>query len=499
MPVKNFSLKGNMNKNVFKGRQSLDNFGMSPIIIVLVVLVVFILGGVGFGFYVYNTNPFLRVYDSASKFENVKEVNSYESKGSISFDFNLGKLLKKYDLDRAFETPESNELIASLDRDSTISYSVDLKLNTSEDKFLVGSVISSKNLNFSNELNDMLDNNGTVLDFEAFVEGSSKLDNDQPADKFFVRINKLPNYLPIPTGQGFAKINLSSLTGSWFDITEEIAKELSISDDNKKQTNKPAAENTMIKTNNIYTCEKKTLSLFDKLQLARLGTSSDLFSKSVNKGTVDLDGIKATQLDFEIDLSKKSTIIKSMDEMSKIVCKDASEMENDKLVDYFANDLALNKINSTYYIDNNTGLPTKYLMELVFDEKKFDSKLNIRLDFSIKNINNTKVEAPTNVKSYQKYVEENISQLEKEFSKITGAGSTTTSTGGTAANAAQCPLTPKTLAEVTAACNSSSQTAGFRDRSGYCNCYWNQYQLSACNDDEGRYQRVYANCSRFLN
>ncbi len=62
-----------------------------------------------------------------------------------------------------------------------------------------------------------------------------------------------------------------------------------------------------------------------------------------------------------------------------------------------------------------------------------------------------------------------------------------------------CPLTQSQITSALANCNSSQTTAGFKNRQGYCNCYIQQYMSSSCNDEEGRFRKLQANCSMFVN
>ena len=489
MPVIIFSLKGNMNKKNLKDGLR-NNFGMSPLVIILIVLVVLVLGGLGYGFYAYSTNPFIKVYESLSKFNNIKDVKSFEISGIMSVDFNLAKILQSSNSSAGtFKPVYTDKELSILDQNTTLSINVNGKYDLEKDKILSNCVFLVKNFKLDGEFKDVLDSNGTVLDASYYMEGFQNYSKDREISKYYMKINKLPNSIPLPTGD---KLNLSFLTGQWIDLTQMFNQSTKSSTNNLDNKSTSNADSSKLPSS-VFFCEKKVLSLVDKIQLGRLLTSDKVFSKAVNMGTVDLEGVKATQLDFQIDLKNKNEIANALDEMTKIACKESSGVNHQKFVDGLAKDLGVSTINLSYFIDNKTGYIAKYMVEVMMNEKKFNSKFNLKTEVIIKNMNNTSVESPSNVVPVSKIIDK---ITEMVTPKPTPSMSLMTSSS---ASTYGCQLPQKEIDSFMRICRSSRDIFDIaKDVSGMCNCMVTQQQSVACSDKAGFDRRVNQYCAKYL-
>lgn len=479
MPVINFSLKGNMNiKNVL-GHIRSDNRGMSPILIVAIVLSVLLVGGIGFGIYSYYRDPFILAYRSSLDTQNADKVKNIEVSGEISGKLNIAKLIKNSSEDLDASDAELQKILKDLDTDSNFRFGVRTLLDNEKNNGIVGMYIKSENFKFGN-FQDFTDREGNLLDLEVYIGGTDK----ETPEKAYLRLNKLPNYFPIlGTNE---RIELKGYTGTWLDMSDIIKNNQSLGNTSNESKSKSNSNSTM--TNNLFTCGFKELNVIDRVRAALVFRG--MFSKVQNSGQVDIDGIKATKLDFEMVASDRAKIIESMDSLSKIVCKNTEDLRNDEFVNSIFRDANISKIALTYYSDPKTNYFTKTVVSMQFDEKKLGTNFELKGEFNIKNINNTKVEEPKDAVKFEQFIMGIMGQLQ---SQMGGTSAMPTSQVG------MCPLTQSQITSALANCNSSQTTAGFKNRQGYCNCYIQQYMSSSCNDEEGRFRKLQANCSMFVN
>jgi len=484
MPVKNFSLKGNMNfKNTLR-RIRLNNDGMSPILIVVVVLSVLVLGGVGLGVYTYFTNPFLRVYDSSNKLMNIKEVKSLELGGEFSANFNVSKLAKKFlPREDASNMPEVTKELEMFDMESFVKFGMNMKFDIEKDNISANFYSNMSNLT-KPEYSDFLDKDGTLLNMDVYVAQMSK----DKVEKTAMRINKLPNYFPIPTKNGVFKLKTDPLLNSWLDITETYNSSNSSrnsKDDTKTDSSKDETPNTII------TCDYKELSFTERISLARIGTSQKLFSRAENKGQVDLDGMKATKLEFEIDMKNRDSIVESLDEMSKIVCKDSSKLKNDELIDGLIKDGAISNLIVNYFIDAKTNYPTRLSLDIIFNEEIIGSKLSLKGEFNLRNINNTKVEKPSNILNQEEVLKKYMEFLTPYMELSTGMSQESSMGGSSSMSGSKCVLPENMKTEWLNKCAGGNTSMTTRN---YCNCALTQLSTVSCGDTKGLEEKVRANC-----
>lgn len=470
-----------MNKNNYKGPKVLNDFGMSPILIVVVVLLVLVFGGVGYGYYLYTTNPFLRVYDSLVKFSNVKEVKSAEVGFEVSGTFNPGKLMSESPSLQA----ESKEVLDSLNRDVTFKYLGSGKYNLENGSVLGSFTFNLQNLILPEPFKDSL--NGDIFAADMYLKGINN--KNGVFDVYAFKITKLPENISNPlTGE---KINLDPLKNTWIDMSSMYKMSYMQSQNLKSDSKSVTPEIKPL--NSIMTCEKKTLSFFQRISLARAGTK--LFSKAENKGQVDYDGGKATSLRFEMDANKKSEMVEALDEMSKIVCVDSSNLENEKFVDTIIKGLSLSKISYDYLIDSKTGYPAKLSAEFTSDS------YSAKLSYSMKNINNASFEEPKDLVPAEKFLKEKLTPIlgepstsrNSQMNGLSPMGSMNPGMG----SSNFCRLTSAQKSTMLSECNTAPATAGLKNRSGFCTCAISQVEFGPCGDKAALQQRITTYCSAY--
>lgn len=463
-----------------------NNQGLSPILIVIIVLISIVVVNAISIFVFMIRDPYVLVSGSLYNMQTAESFKSSEISGELSGKLNLSKLIKNSEqfTEQGLDTL-SEQIIDDLDTDSNFKVGINLLQDKENSKELVNLYIKSENFKFG-EYQDFTDREGNLLNMDIFTKGSITSNPELIA----VRINKLPNYLPQPdisTGR-VNKIRLNSFLGSWVDVTQVSGSGLN----NLPISNSTVSQETSSSQKNILNCTYKELNSVDELRANIL--ARQIFSKSENKGFEEIDGKSFIRVDFELNSSDKIKITGILNELSAVVCSDTSNLKNEILVDSMFAGESIDLITLSYFIDPETTYMRRGVINFTFNEREVGTNLSFIGTFDLKNINNTVVEEPKNIQTLTEYFTESIRGLQSSSSNMIDTGDAQNEMRNV-----MCPISPEDLKVVLANCNSSNSTLGFRDRAGYCQCYFTQYQLSECNDDEGRFQKVVANCSRFIN
>lgn len=493
MPVKKFSLKGNMNLKKHNGGLGLNNLGMSPIIIVVVVFVVLVLGVIGYGVYFVTNDPYFLVYRSYSTIQNSEKIKNMELDSKLKVSLNAGKLLKNSE---SFKNATSKDLeFASLvDFDTDILVDAKTTYEISKNDISYFSSQTFKVSNFKIEkYPDIINSDGTFLALDAYIS-QEKLGEEGKTPRFlkyYMKLNQLPNYIVLPstsTSQE-TKIKFDSILGIWVDLTDMFNgmanqnKEISENSTISKSVN-VLAKTTTSNKNSLVTCGvREDLNFIERVRVSI--SSRGMFSRFENLGNVEEDGVKLKKVVFELDRKDKAKFVKSLNDISNIVCKNKKDLDNSVIADLIFGNF-MDKISVNYYIDTKENLMMKTDGKISFDESELGSKVEINFSGEIKNINKSKINVPSDVKPYNKFLQENVMPLQNQLMQSSGSSS-----NSTLSSSQKCLLPESEKLEFMKACTANDSSMLKRN---YCNCALNQLGTVACNDIKGFEAKVKASC-----
>lgn len=475
MPVQNFQKELQMNSK---------NRGFSILMIVLIVALVLVISLVGFGVYAYTSNPYVVLKNASTNVSDSSKIKNISTKGSVTASMNLGELIRNSKGYKAQDVQKETEAIVKIvDKKIDYTFNINAKIDNETKTYLLNTAVKTPDLNLG-EFKDMVPADGTLFD----IDYAMKLNSQGVTEKYIVKLNKVINYFPmLNSGGTYSKIKLNSLTGSWVDASSTLKNSFAANQDNAPKSEEVAA------------CLSRNLSFFENLQLAMLITNSGIEAK--NLGTVEIDGKKYTKISMDLKAENKDKLADSLNKIGKLYCQDSFKGDISELTNNLFKDLGVKSINVTTFVDNQTNLIGKQVNEVLFDKAVLGTDVVIKSDVTIFDLNSTEVKMPTEVKSFEKFAEDNLSPIVRQISASSAPVqpiSTASSQGSTGGGYA-CNVPQKEIDNFMKVCMSSEQFQDItNDIKGLCGCMVTQQRNVACSDTAGFNRRVDQYCSKYV-
>ena len=475
MPVQNFQKDLHMNNK---------NRGFSILMIVLIVALVLVISLVGFGVYAYTSNPYIVLKNAYSNAADSSKIKNVSSKGSVTASMNLGELIRNSKGYKAQDVQKETEaLVKIVDKKIDYTFNVNAKVDNETKTYLLNTAVKTPDLNLG-EFKDMVPADGTLFDIDYAI----KLNSQGVTEKYLMKLNKTINYFPmLNSGGTYSKIKLNSLTGSWVDALSTM------------NSSSGATQDSSSKSDQIVACLSRNLSFFENLQLAMLITNSGIEAK--NLGTAEIDGKKYTKISMDLKAENKDKLADSLNKIGKLYCNDSFKGNTSELTDALFKDTGVKSVNVTTFVDNQTNMVGRQVNEILFDKAILGTDLVIKSDVTVFDVNSTEVKMPNEVKSFEKFSEENLSPIVRQISASAAPVQSTSTVSSQMTNGGgySCNVPQKEVDNFMRVCTSSEQFQDItNDVKGFCSCMVTQQRNVACNDTAGFDRKVNQNCSRYL-